>query len=83
MHGPLTVDLMPICTPRMNTLSSRKQGGDLEEIDHRGRRIASRIRIGLYKHGLYTSDCVHLQRYFETLDGEGPLVGPVTISHHA
>ena len=56
MHGPLTVDLMPICTPRMNTLSSRKQGGDLEEIDHRGRHIVSRRKIGFYKNlvwGLY------------------------------
>ena len=49
MHGPLTVDLMTICTPRMNTSSSRKQGGDLEEIDHRGRHIAIRTRIAFYK----------------------------------
>ena len=48
MHGPLTVDLMTICTPRMNTSSSRKQG-DLEEIDRRGRHIASRTRIAFYK----------------------------------
>ena len=48
MHGPLTVDLMTICTPRMNTSSSHKQG-DLEEIDRRGRHIASRTRIAFYK----------------------------------
>ena len=84
MHSSFTVEywiltsLMPICTPRMNTLSSRKQSGDLEEIDHRGWCITSRrsLRIGFYKNfGLRIIQqwlcTVHqVQIYFETLDGK-------------